>query len=173
MLPGQDGLSVLKELRAKGRKTHVLLLTARDTVADRVLGLQRGADDYLVKPFALEEFLARVQALCRRAYVTKSNQLAAGQLVIDTVSRTATLAGSALPLQAREYSLLEYLVRRAGQVVSRTEIEAHLYESQAEPMSNAVDSAVCALRRKLEAVDATQFIHTRRGQGYVLEAGKV
>ncbi len=169
MLPKLDGLSLLKRLRARGRKTHVLLLTARDTVPDRVLGLQAGADDYLVKPFALEELLARVQALCRRSYDSKQTMLAVGDLEVDTISRTARRGGKPLVLQAREYSLLEYLARRAGHVVTRTEIETHIYDSEADPVSNVVDSAICALRRKLDAANPVPLIHTRRGIGYVLQ----
>ncbi len=169
MLPKRDGLSVLAELRRQGRAVHVLLLTARDTVLDRVQGLQAGADDYLVKPFALEELLARVQALGRRAYGTKQPRLTVGNLEIDTLARCARRAGQPLDLTAREYLLLEYLVRRRGEVVSRTEIEAHIYDEQVDPMSNVVDSAVCSLRKKLGPAGEPALIHTRRGLGYVLD----
>lgn len=168
MLPKRDGLSLLTELRRRGRMVHVLLLTARDTVLDRVQGLQAGADDYLVKPFALEELLARVQALGRRAYGTKQPRLVVGELEIDTIARTARRAGQPIDLTAREYLLLEYLARRRGEVVTRSEIEAHLYDEQVDPMSNVVDSAVCSLRKKLGAAGETGLIHTRRGLGYVL-----
>jgi DNA-binding response OmpR family regulator len=167
MLPKRDGLSVLAELRRKGRKTHVLLLTARDTVPDRVQGLQAGADDYLVKPFALDELLARVQALCRRAYGTKQPKLAVGDLEIDPLAKSAQRGGRALELTAREYQLLEYLVRRRSEVVSRSDIEEHIYDGQVDPMSNVVDSAVCGLRKKL---GAGPLIHTRRGLGYILDS---
>jgi len=169
MLPGLDGLTLMQQLRQHGRNTHVLLLTARDTVADRVRGLQNGADDYLVKPFALDELLARVQALCRRAYGSKQTRLVIGDMELDTVARTVTRAGHPVELLAREHLLLEYLARRRGQVVTRNEIEAHIYEGKADLMSNVVDSAVCTLRRKLGAVNPTPLIHTRRGLGYVLE----
>lgn len=169
MLPKRDGLSVLAELRRRGRSVHVLLLTARDTVLDRVQGLQGGADDYLVKPFALEELLARVQALCRRAYGTKHSRLTIGDLEIDTTARSAQRSGQVLDLTAREYLLLEYLARRRGHVVSRTEIEEHIYDGQVDPMSNVVDSAVYNLRKKLGLVGSAPLIHTRRGLGYVLE----
>jgi len=169
MLPKRDGFEVLRALRARGRATHVLMLTARDTVPDRVAGLAAGADDYLVKPFALEELLARVQALCRRAYGTKQPRLVVGDLEIDPAARTIRRAGQGIELNAREYQLLEYLARRAGEVVSRTEIEAHIYDGQVDPMSNVVDSAICLLRKKLAVVpDAPPLIHTRRGHGYVL-----
>jgi DNA-binding response OmpR family regulator len=169
MLPKRDGLSVLAELRKKGSHTHVLLLTARDTVDDRVTGLRTGADDYLVKPFALEELLARVEALCRRAYGTKDSRIAVGDLEVDTQGRTVSRAGAAIELTAREYLLLEYLARRRGQVVSRSEIESHIYDGQVDPMSNVVDSAVCSIRRKLGKEGDEALIHTRRGLGYVLE----
>ena len=170
MLPKLDGLEVLRRLRAAGRDTHVLLLTARDSVADRVEGLGAGADDYLVKPFALEELLARVHALCRRAYGTKSPVLAVADLEIDTLARTARRAGQPVELTSREYQLLEYLARRAGQVVSRSEIEEHIYDGQVDPMSNVVDSAICVVRKKIAAANDAPLIHTRRGQGYVLGA---
>jgi DNA-binding response OmpR family regulator len=164
MLPKRDGLLVLAALRDLGRATHVLLLTAKDTVADRVKGLRAGADDYMVKPFALEELLARVDALCRRAYGTKNPRLAFGDLVIDTAERTVSQNGRSIVLTAREYLLLEYLARRTGQTVTRPEIEEHIYAGEADLMSNVVDSAVCTLRKKL---GGQPVIHTRRGLGYI------
>jgi DNA-binding response OmpR family regulator len=168
MLPQRDGLSLLAELRRRGRTTHVLLLTARDTVADRVVGLRAGADDYLIKPFALEELLARVEALCRRACGTAQNQLHVADLEIDTAARSVRRAGHPVKLTAREYMLLEYLARRGGHVVTRTEIESQIYDGHVEPMSNVVDSAVCVLRQKLGAFNDAPLIHTRRGLGYIL-----
>jgi DNA-binding response OmpR family regulator len=164
MLPRLDGTTLLRRLRAQGLTTHVLILTAKDTVEDRVRGLQVGADDYLVKPFAFEELLARVQALCRRSYQRKSPQIFLGDVVVDTAGRAVTRNGRAVTLTPREYRLLEYLARRAGEVVSRSEIEEHIYGGEAELMSNAVDAAICNLRRKLSA----SLIETRRGHGYVL-----
>ncbi len=169
MLPKLDGLAVLRRMRESGRKDHVLLLTARDTVADRVEGLRRGADDYLVKPFALEELLARVEALCRRAYGDKDPVLKVGGLRIDTRARQAKWENHPVELTAREYNLLEFLARRRGEVVSRREIEEHIYDGDVDPMSNVIDSAICVLRRKLAVGEAPPLIHTRRGQGYVLE----
>jgi DNA-binding response OmpR family regulator len=148
MLPGMDGLSLLQRLRQQGRRTHVLLLTAKDTISDRVHGLQLGADDYLVKPFALEELLARVQALCRRTYGTKQPRLTVADLEIDTVTKEVTRAGQPVRLKPREYLLLEYLMARRGEVVSRSDIEAHIYDGEADPMSNMVESAVSSLRKK-------------------------
>lgn len=169
MLPKLDGLALLKKLRSKGCDTHVLLLTARDTIADRVNGLQTGADDYLVKPFALEELLARVQALCRRTYGRKQSKFVIADLEVDTLSQRVTRAGQPVALTSREYMLVEYLARRRGEVVSRTDIEAHIYDGQVDPMSNVVDSAICTVRRKLGGPGTTPLIHTRRGLGYVLD----
>jgi DNA-binding response OmpR family regulator len=169
MLPKLDGLSVLQRLREKGKNTHVLLLTARDSVPDRVRGLKSGADDYLVKPFALEELLARVEALCRRAYGNKQNRLAVGDVEIDTAAKQVWRAGQALKLKPREYQLLEYLVRRRGEVVTQDQIEEHLYDDGAELMSNVIESILSSLRRKLSEANPAPLIHTRRGLGYVLE----
>jgi DNA-binding response OmpR family regulator len=169
MLPRLDGLSLLERLRADGKPTHVLLLTARDSVEDRVRGLRKGADDYLVKPFALEELLARVEALCRRSYRAKQTRIMLGELGIDTGARAVTFAGAPVDLTPREYALLEYLALRQGQVVSRSEIEQHIYNDSVDPLSNVVDSAICMLRKKITPSGAKPLIHTRRGHGYVLE----
>ena len=169
MLPKLDGISLLERLRSQGRKTHVLILTARDSVEDRVHGLDHGADDYLVKPFAFAELVARIQALARRSYGVKSSQLTIGDLVIDTSRRTVCRGSEELPLKPAEYVLLEYLVMRQGQVVSRTEIERHIYDERAEPVSNVVDCAICRLRKKIDAPGAPSKIRTRRGMGYVLD----
>src|SRR5438067_130716 len=142
MLPGLDGLSLLTRLRQAGRDTHVLILTAKDTVEDRVRGLQLGSDDYLVKPFAFDELLARVQALARRAHGVKRPVVTVGDLSIDTARRAVSRGGAAIDLAPRDFALLEYLAMRQGQVVTRSEIEAHIYDDQVEPMSNVVESAV-------------------------------
>lgn len=168
MLPKLDGLTLLQRLRQAGKSTHVLLLTAKDTVPNRVRGLELGADDYLVKPFALEELLARVKALCRRAYGSKDTRLVIGDLEIDTAARKVTRAGQPIALQPREYALLEYLARRRGHIVTRAEIEEHIYGGEVDLASNAVDSAICSLRQKLAAANPTPLIHTRRGLGYEL-----
>lgn len=169
MLPGLDGLSIIDRLREGGKQTPVLFLTARDTIADRVEGLRRGADDYLIKPFALDELLARVGALCRRAYHKPTPKLSVVDLEVDTESKTVRRAGEEIELTAREFAILEYLMMRQGAVVSRTEIEAHIYDELVSPMSNVVDSAICSLRRKIATrPDCVTLIHTRRGQGYVL-----
>lgn len=171
MLPKLSGLDVLRQLRASAHNTPVLLLTARDTVEDRVRGLDQGADDYLIKPFALEELLARVNALCRRKYSAKNTQLAIQELSIDTAAKRVRYGGKPVELTSREYALLEYLAVRRGAVVSRAEIEEHIYDGQVDPMSNVVDSAICILRRKLADAHPRPLIQTRRGQGYILEAG--
>jgi DNA-binding response OmpR family regulator len=168
MLPGLDGLSVLRGLREQGSDTHVLLLTAKDTVADRVDGLRTGADDYLVKPFAFEELAARLDALGRRVRGPATPSVTLGDLIFDRAARTVTRGGRTLDLSRREFSLLGYLVERAGETVSRIEIEDHLYDEDTLPMSNVVASTICALREKLEAGGEPRLIHTRRGLGYVL-----
>lgn len=168
MLPELDGMSVLAELREKQDRPHVLILTARDRVEDRVRGLTAGADDYLVKPFAFEELLARIHVLVRRRYHERSVSVNVGGLVVDVAARSAVYHGIALDLTAREYALLEYLALRRGQTVRREEIEDHIYGVNKLPSSNAVDSAICILRAKL-GPDGKDLIRTRRGQGYVLD----
>jgi DNA-binding response OmpR family regulator len=171
MLPKLDGLEVLARLRNGHNRTPVLLLTARNRVEDRVAGLRGGADDYLGKPFALEELLARVDVLCRRRFDHPSTVVRVGDLEVDTDGRTASRGGERLELTAREYRLLQVLVLQPGKVLSRSEIEEHLYDELASPMSNVVDSTVCQLRRKLAAAGSgAPLIHTRRGHGYVMEA---
>jgi len=169
MLPSMDGLSILRGLRAKGRAVHVLVLTAKDTIEDRVRGLQAGADDYLVKPFAFEELLARVQALCRRSYQLKNPLINIGDLQVNVAAHLVARRGKPIDLTPREFKLLEYLVLRRGEVVSRSDIETHIYADSVELMSNVVDSAVCVLRKKLSRPGAAPLIRTRRGFGYVLE----
>jgi len=168
MLPGLNGFEVLEALRARGKDSHVLILTARDQVDDRVRGLDLGADDYLVKPFAMEEFLARVRALVRRSYAHKSPLLRIGHVEIHTDSHEVTANGEAVELTAKEYALLEYLALRSGQVVSRTEIWEHVYDSHFDATSNVVDVYVGYLRKKLERPSLPRLIHTRRGEGYIL-----
>lgn len=168
LLPKLDGLALLRRLRAGGNCTHVLLLTALDGIADRVRGLELGADDYLIKPFALEELLARVKALCRRAYGSKDTCLTCGDLEVDTAARKVRRAGRPVSLKPREYALLEYLMRRPGHIVSRTQIEEHIYDGGAGLLSNSVDSAICALRQALGEHNPAPLIHTRRGLGYEL-----
>lgn len=169
MLPRIDGLTILKRLRAEGRPAHILILTAKDTVEDRVRGLDLGADDYLVKPFAFEELLARVRALVRRKYETKSPSIRVADLEIDTATRTVRRADGTIELTAREYALLEYLALRAGQLVTRTDLWEHVYDFNSSAQSNVVDVYIGYLRKKIERPGRPRLIHTRRGQGYCLE----
>jgi DNA-binding response OmpR family regulator len=169
LLPGLSGLDLLARMRQAKNPAPVLLLTAKDTVEDRVRGLQAGADDYLVKPFALEELLARVEVLCRRKHGRASGHIVLGDLEIDTTAKTVRRAGQAVTLTAREYRLLILLASRQGEVLSRQEIEAHIFDERTELSSNVVDSTVCLLRRKLWRPEEPPRLQTRRGHGYVLE----
>jgi DNA-binding response OmpR family regulator len=169
MLPKLNGLDLLHHLREQGHETPVLILTALNAIDDRVKGLKTGADDYLTKPFALEELLARVEALLRRKRGVRNPQMHVGNLLFDTSSRTVERDGQRMDLLPREYALLEYLTTRPGIPVTRTEIESHLYDENTELFSNAVDSAICTLRKKLTVPGQTVFIRTRKGLGYVLE----
>jgi DNA-binding response OmpR family regulator len=169
VLPKRDGISILKQLRRAGCPTPVLLLTAKDTVGDRVHGLDLGADDYLVKPFALVELLARVRALVRRKYDTAGPIIRIHDLEVNTVSRLVHRAGARIDLTAREYALLEFLAHRTGQIVSRTDIWEHVYDFRSTVESNVVDVYIGYLRKKIERPGWPRLIHTRRGQGYVLE----
>ncbi|KPK59789.1 MAG: hypothetical protein AMK73_08460 [Planctomycetes bacterium SM23_32] len=168
MLPKLDGLTILRKLRESGSQAHVLILTAKDTVPDRVRGLDLGADDYLIKPFALDELLARVRALVRRKYEAKAPEIRVGDLEVDTVNRTAQWEGEPLELTAREYGLLEVLALQPGRTVTRTEIAERLYDFASEAESNVIDVYVARLRKKLEEGGRPRLIHTRRGLGYVL-----
>jgi DNA-binding response OmpR family regulator len=168
MLPKVDGLSVLRRIRGARNLAHVLVLTAKDKLSDRVDGLNLGADDYLVKPFAFEELVARVSALVRRKYGTKSPTLSIGDLIIDTAAKTVTRAGSAIDLTAHEYSILELLAVKSGHVVTRSMMFERLYDCDAEASSNVIEVYIANLRRKLDRTDSPKLIHTRRGLGYVL-----
>lgn len=169
MLPGTDGLTILQELRARRDPVHILVLTAKDSLDDRLRGLNLGADDYLVKPFALAELLARVRALVRRNYSAKSPVLRIADLEVDTNARNAIRGSRPIDLTAREYAILEYLAHRAGEPVTRTTLWEHVYDFEAEPNSNVIDVYIGQLRRKLEEGGLSRLIHTRRGVGYVLE----
>ncbi len=170
MLPGLSGHEVLRQMREQGCEVHVLILTALGAIEDRVRGLQAGADDYLGKPFALDELLARVQALTRRKHGHKSPVIRIADLEIDTAGRTVRRNGALLSFSNREYRLLELLALREGQTVTRAEIEEHLYGSRSLPLSNVVDSAVCNIRSKLKEHGEGALIHTRPRLGYVLSA---
>ena len=169
MLPKRDGLSVIDELRRRGRSTPVLILSARRSVDDRVRGLQAGGDDYLTKPFAFAELLARVQALVRRATrAIEPTTLSFGDLMLDLLSRKVTRADVTIDLRPREFALLEYLMRNAGRVVSKTMILSHVWEYNFDPQTNIVDVLVSRLRDKIDRPFETKLLHTVRGVGYVL-----
>jgi DNA-binding response OmpR family regulator len=168
MLPELDGLSLLRRLREAHDSTPVLVLSARDRVEHRVEGLRAGADDYLVKPFALDELLARVEALARRARGVTTNVVRIGGIELDLGAKRFAVRGIDVALPPREYAILEYLVLNAGRVIARAELEEHVYASDRQVWSNAVDSAIAAIRRKLSALGVTDLIVTRRGHGYLV-----
>jgi DNA-binding response OmpR family regulator len=172
MLPKMDGLSLLAELRRNGSRAGVLILTAKDRVEDRVRGLDLGADDYMVKPFAFEELLARLRSVIRRRYQSATTTIRIADLEIDTAARSVARAGAVIALSGREYALLEYLAARHGQVVSRAEILEHVYDFRSEPASNVVDVYIGYLRKKIDHGNEPKLIHTRRGLGYVLGEGE-
>jgi two-component system OmpR family response regulator len=166
MLPRLDGWNVLEAARAEGSRLPILVLTARDQLADRVRGLNLGADDYLVKPFATSELIARLHALIRRSYGSPSATLTIGDLVIDMAARQVSRGGLAIELTAREFAILELLTRSRGAVVNRSTIYEHIYDDETDVLSNVVDVHVAALRRKL----GPDLIRTRRGEGYLIDA---
>lgn len=171
MLPGRDGFSVLTELRAAQKAVRVLMLTARDEVGDRVRGLDLGADDYLVKPFDFEEFLARIRALLRRAASEGQAVLRCADLELDPRTRQVRRGGRPVQLTAKPFAILELLLRRQGQVVSRTEISEHVWDQRFDPMGNVIDVTVHQLRDRVDKGFELRLIHTVRGVGYVLRAG--
>jgi two-component system OmpR family response regulator len=166
MLPRLDGWSVLQAARADGIRTPVLVLTARDAIEERVRGLNLGADDYLIKPFALTELVARVRAMIRRAYGNPASAVQIADLTIDTAARQVWRAGTPVELTAREFAILELLTQSRGAVVARSTIHDHIYDEQADVLSNVIDVHVAALRRKL----GPDVIRTRRGEGYIIDA---
>jgi len=169
MLPGRDGLSIIDELRRKGSSTPVLILSARRSVDDRVQGLQAGGDDYLTKPFAFAELLARVQALVRRSTrVAEPTSLTVGDLTLDLLTRKVSRGSTPIDLRPREFALLEYLMRNAGKVVSKTMILSHVWEYNFDPQTNVVDVLVSRLRDRIDRPFETRRLHTVRGVGYVL-----
>ena len=169
MIPGRDGFSVCRELRATGSVVPVIMLTARDTVQDRITGLDIGADDYLTKPFAVTELLARLRALMRRGHVVRPATIQIADLLLDTRAQHATRAERELELTSKEYALLEYLAREQGRVVSRAEIAEHVWEVGFTTDTNVVDVVVRRLRAKVDDPFKTKLIHTIRGVGYVLK----
>lgn len=170
MLPRLDGLSLVETIRKEGKRTPVLILSAKASVDDRVKGLQMGGDDYLTKPFAFSELLARVQALIRRATnVTEPTRLTVSDLTLDLLTREAARAGQHIELQSREFALLEYLMRQSGRVVTKTMILEHIWDYSFDPQTNVVDVLVHRLRSKVDKDFPKKLIHTIRGVGYVLK----
>ncbi len=169
MLPKIDGMEILRRLRTKENPIHIIVLSARDGLEDRLEALNAGADDYLVKPFSLVELVARVRALLRRSFTKKGPQLRLTDLELDPLKRTVCRGQRLLELTALEYRLLEYLFHRSGEVVSRAAIWEHVFEDSTGGSSNAVDVYIGYLRKKLNAGNLPNLIHTRRGQGYILE----
>jgi DNA-binding response OmpR family regulator len=170
MLPKRDGFAILRAMRGRGVKTPVLVLTARDSVADKVAGLDVGADDYLTKPFAFEEFLARVRALLRRGSDTRTPTLRVGDLLLDPARRDVRRGERRITLTTREYALLEYFMRNAGRVLTRPMITEHVWGLDFDPESNVVDVYVGYLRRKIDAEGDHPLVRTVRGAGYTLKA---
>ena len=170
MLPGCSGMEVLRQMRAAKIGTPVLILTAMADVEHRVAGLDAGADDYLSKPFAFTELVARIHALLRRKYGSTANEMAIGNLVLDSKAGSLTISGKAITIQPREFSLLDYLARRQGEIASRTDIMEHVYDHAADLQSNAIDVAVSRLRRTLREAGATVEITAVPRRGYRLEA---
>lgn len=168
MLPGLGGHDVARELRTRGNTVPILMLTARDAVADRVQGLDAGADDYMVKPFAFDELLARIRALLRRGDVLTSTVITVGDLVVDTRRMTVSRAGTLIALTGKEYALLEYFARNPGRVISREDITTHVWDDNHDPFSNSLEVYVGRLRKKINTGQGSPMIRTRRGLGYVL-----
>jgi DNA-binding response OmpR family regulator len=173
-LPGRDGIQILRALRERGDKTPVLVLTARDSLDDRVLGLDAGADDYMVKPFAFAELLARVRALLRRGRGGEKTRLSLADLDMDLIRRTVARGGATVDLTVREFELLEYLLRHEGQVVSREMLARDVWQETARttPLDNVIDVHIARLRRKVDHESAAKLIHTVRGVGFVLREGE-
>jgi two-component system copper resistance phosphate regulon response regulator CusR len=170
-LPIKNGLEVCRELRAAGSKVPVLMLTARDTLQDRIAGLDIGADDYLTKPYAFHELLARLRAVMRRGPALTSDMISVGDLAMDRKTRRVTRAAGIIELTAKEYALLEYLMRRADEVVGRADIAEHVWDENFDPFSNLIEVYIQRLRRKIDDHHSLKLLRTRRGEGYVLTAG--
>jgi two-component system copper resistance phosphate regulon response regulator CusR len=170
LLPHRDGYEVCRELRQRGNTTPVLMLTARATVDDRITGFDAGADDYLTKPFSFRELLARIRALLRRDSQLRPDVLEIADLLVDSASHRVVRANKEVQLTAKEYALLEYLARRRGQLVSRAEIAAHVWDDSFDPFSNTIEVYMNRLRKKIDGDHATKLLHTRRGEGYILES---
>ncbi len=173
MLPELDGITIIRKLRGEKKNTPVIILSARDQVDDRVKGLEAGADDYLTKPFAFSELLARIQALMRRAGgIVDATTISCGDLTMDVVRRETVREGQTIELQPLEFSLLEYLLRNKERVVSKTMIMEHVWHYNFDPMTNVVEARICRLRDKIDKDYSVKLIHTVRGAGYVLKEKK-
>jgi DNA-binding response OmpR family regulator len=170
MIPAPDGFAVCKELRRTGHCMPMLMLTARDAVEDRVEGLDRGADDYLTKPFEFRELLARLRALLRRPSAIQPATLSVADLVVDTAGQAVSRSGKFISLTAKEYALVEFLARNAGRVVGRAEIAEHVWDEEFDPFSNLIEVYVNRVRRKIDTKGQKPLLHTRRGAGYVLSS---
>jgi len=169
LLPERDGFEVCRELRTRGYTTPILMLTARAAVDDRVTGFNAGADDYLTKPFSFRELLARIHALLRRDSQLRPDVLEIEDLMVDSASHRVSRGNQEVQLTAKEYALLEYLARRKGQLVSRAEIAAHVWDDSFDPFSNTIEVYMNRLRKKIDGSHPTKLLHTRRGEGYILE----
>jgi DNA-binding response OmpR family regulator len=168
LLPGKPGIEVCRDLRAQEVSAPILMLTARDALADRIAGLDTGADDYLTKPFAFTELLARIRALLRRSQATREPVLRVADLTLDPVSHRVTRCGVPVPLTAKEFAILMYLMRHAGRVVTRTQLGEHVWEAEFDNLTNLVDVHVSHLRKKIDQESGATLIHTVRGRGYRL-----
>jgi len=170
LLPKKNGYTVCRELRRDGFRAPILMLTARDSIDDRVAGLDCGADDYLVKPFDFKELLARLRALSRRIGVPRAETLRVADLSLNTASHAVSRAGRSVTLTAKEYALLEFLVLHEGRVVGREDIAQHVWDESFDPFSNVIEVYIKRLRSKLDSASRPRLIHTRRGEGYILTA---
>ena len=169
LLPERDGFEVCRELRVRGSATPILMLTARAAVEDRITGFDAGADDYLTKPFSFRELLARIRALLRRNSRLHPDVFEIDDLIIDSASHRVSRANREIQLTAKEYALLEHLARNAGRLISRSEIAAHVWDDSFDPFSNTIEVYINRLRKKIDGTHPTKLLHTRRGEGYILE----
>jgi DNA-binding response OmpR family regulator len=167
MIPGRDGFAVCKQIRKTGNRVPILMLTALDAVEDRITGLDVGADDYLAKPFAFRELLARLRALLRRSGELRPPNITVADVVVDTAAQTVTRRGRRIPLTTKEYALVEFLARNAGRVVGRAAIAEHVWDETFDPFSNLIEVYVNRLRRKIDEDSKLPLLHTRRGAGYL------
>src|SRR6202142_1409232 len=172
MIPGSDGFAVCKQIREAGNRVPILMLTALDGVEDRITGLDVGADDYLAKPFAFRELLARLRALLRRSGELRPPNITVADLVVNTASQSVTRGGRRISLTTKEYALLEFLARHAGQVVSRADIAEHVWDETFDPFSNLIEVYINRLRRKIDPDGNAGLLQTRRGAGYILKSGE-